>query len=70
LPGLCRDFGARPVGEFEAFLSGVDSALFAEACRTGGSKPRADAYFALNHKPPDGVLEMYARIVGRLGIEG
>lgn len=55
-------------GEFEAFLRRVDSGLFARAMRAGGSKPRAGAFFALEHEPPQEVFDVYARIAARLGI--
>ncbi|HUY48143.1 MAG TPA: TOPRIM nucleotidyl transferase/hydrolase domain-containing protein [Streptosporangiaceae bacterium] len=59
-------------GEFEAFLERVDPALFAEAKRAGGrSKPRTGTFFALEHpEPPPGVLGVYGRIAGRLGLRG
>jgi hypothetical protein len=54
-------------GEFEAFLSRADSRLFAEAKRVAGrSKPRAGAYFALGCPAPPEVMDVYARIAGRL----
>lgn len=57
-------------GELEALLEQIDPELLARANReTGGSKPRAGAYFAAYHPdPPAAVLDLYKKITGYLGL--
>ncbi len=67
---LADQFGddGSKTGEFEAFLRRVDPDLFEEARRAGGkSKPRAGAFFALNHpEPPPDVMNLYVKIAAWL----
>jgi hypothetical protein len=56
-------------GEFEAFLSRTDAALFAKAQREAGrSKPRAGVFFALDCPAPAEVVSVYKKIARRLGV--
>ena len=67
LAGQFGDDGSKR-GELEALLEQIDPELLARAIReSGGSKPRAGAYFAAYHPdPPAAVLGLYKKITGYL----
>lgn len=69
LSGQFGDDGSKR-GELEALLEQIDPELLARANReTGGSKPRAGAYFVAYHPdPPDAVLDLFKKIAGYLGL--
>lgn len=69
LAGQFGDDGSKR-GEFEALLEQINPELLAGANReSGGSKPRAGAYFAAYHPdPPDAVLDLCKKITGYLGL--
>jgi hypothetical protein len=68
---LAEQFGADGAkgGEIEAFLTGVDEELYAEAKRElGRSKPRLGAFFAANTEPPQEVVELYRLLTRHFGL--
>ena len=67
LAGQFGDDGSKR-GELEALLEQIDPELMDRAIReSGGSKPRAGAYFAAYHPdPPTAVLGLYKKIADHL----